>query len=65
MIPAFRAICARWQQPVLVTIASGSTSRPSLVLTKGVFLNLRINDPLSLLPQAAEGLWTPRRLLVG
>jgi len=54
-----------WQQPILVTIAPGSTIKPNLVLRKGVFLNLRINDPLSLLPQAVDGLWTPRKLLVG
>jgi hypothetical protein len=54
-----------WQQPVAVTVSAGATATPSLVLTKGVFLKVRVNDPMGLLPQAVDGIWTPRKLLVG
>ncbi len=54
-----------WRQPILATLAAGTTSTPTLVLEKGVFLNLRINDPMHLLQQVVDGPWTPRKLLVG
>ena len=54
-----------WQQPVRVTISAGKTSTQTLGLTLGVFLKVRVNDPAGLLPQTTDGLWTPRKLLVG
>ena len=28
-------------------------------------MNVRVNDPMGLLPQVVDGPWTPRRLLIG
>jgi hypothetical protein len=35
------------------------------VLQKGVYLNVQINDPKGLLPQATAGPWTSGKLVVG
>lgn len=49
-----------------VTTARGTTSTPkTLVLEKGVYLKMRVSDPVGLLPQVVDGPWTPRKLLVG
>jgi hypothetical protein len=40
-------------------------AKQTLVLVKGVYLNVRINDPSGLLPPVLDGPWTPRKLLVG
>jgi hypothetical protein len=54
-----------WGQPVRVTVSAGATANQTLVLQKGVFLNVRVNDPMALLPQVVDGPWTPHKLLVG
>lgn len=54
-----------WQQPVSVSVSANATARQTLELTKGVFLKVRVNDPRGLLPQTLDGIWTPRKLLVG
>jgi hypothetical protein len=54
-----------WRQAVRVTLSVSVVASPTLALEKGVFLKVRINDPLRLLPQGVEGPWTPRKLLVG
>ena len=54
-----------WGQPIQVTVPPGGTANQTTTLTKGVFLRVRVNDPLGLLPQTVDGVWTPRRLLVG
>jgi|ERR1035441_465525 hypothetical protein len=54
-----------WQQPIQVTVPAGGTSSQAVILTKGVFLKVTVNDPMGLLPQTVDGLWTPRKLLVG
>jgi hypothetical protein len=54
-----------WRQAVRATVSAATAAIPTLTLEKGVFLKVRINDPLRLLPQGVEGPWTPRKLLVG
>ena len=54
-----------WGQPAGVTVSAGATANQTLVLTEGVYLNVRVNDPMGLLPQVVDGPWTPRKLLVG
>jgi hypothetical protein len=54
-----------WHRPVAVTVSAAATGTPSLTLEKGVFLNVRINDPQRLLPQTLDGPLTPRKLIVG
>lgn len=54
-----------WEQPISVTVSANSTTSQQLVLTKGVLLNVRVNDPLGILPHVKDGIWTPRRLLIG
>lgn len=54
-----------WQQPIAVAISVNATTAQTLALSKGVFLNVRVNDPLGLLPQVIDGLWTPRKLSLG
>jgi len=54
-----------WGQAVRATISTGSTTSTTLVLQEGVFLDVRINDPLQLLPQAVDGGLRPRKMVVG
>ena len=54
-----------WRQPVQTRVSSGAAVTQLLVLEKGVYLKIRINDPLHLLPQTVDGPWTPRKLQVG
>jgi hypothetical protein len=54
-----------WQQPISVSISASATAAQTLILTKGVFLNVRVNDSNGLLPEVVDGIWTPRKLLVG
>jgi hypothetical protein len=54
-----------WQQPATAQVSAGTTATQSIVLTKGVFLKVRVNDPAGLLPQLVDGIWTPRKLIVG
>jgi hypothetical protein len=54
-----------WGQAIPATVSAGAAINVTLVLTKGVYLNVRVNDPMGLLPGAVDGLWTPRKLVVG
>ena len=54
-----------WSQAAQVTVPASASATQSLVLQKGVYLNVRVNDPMGLLPQVIDGPWTPRKLLVG
>lgn len=54
-----------WQQPLPVTVSANETSSRTVVLTKGAFLNVRVNDPVGVLARVVDGIWTPRKLLVG
>lgn len=40
----------KWSTSPKITIAAGSVDRPALVLKRGVFLKVRVNDPKGLLP---------------
>ena len=54
-----------WRQPIAVAIPANVTAPRVVVLSLGVFLKVRVNDPGGLLPQVVDGLWTPRKLTVG
>ncbi len=54
-----------WKPGVTVRVPAGGSASEALVLARGVYLNVRVNDPSHLLPQAVDGPWTPRRLVVG
>ena len=54
-----------WGQAVRTTVSAGVTTSQILVLVKGVYLNVRVNDPMRVLRQVVDGPWTPRKLLVG
>ncbi len=40
----------KWSSSPKATIAAGAVDRPALVLKRGVFLKVRVNDPRGLLP---------------
>jgi hypothetical protein len=44
-----------WGQAIPVTINSAAVSQQTISLTRGVFLKVRINDPMGLLPQSVDG----------
>lgn len=54
-----------WQQPVVVAVSDGATTTQSLVLVKGVFLNVRVRDPKGLMPQTPDGIWSRPKLKAG
>jgi hypothetical protein len=54
-----------WQQPLQATVPAGGNTAQNVTLTKGVFLKVRVNDSMGLLPQVVDGPWTPRKLIVG
>lgn len=54
-----------WQQPLHVTILTGGSTIQTVILTKGVFLRARVSDPVGLLPNTVDDVWTPSKLLVG
>jgi hypothetical protein len=54
-----------WRQGVRTAVTAGSEASAIIVLEKGVYLNVRVNDPKGLLPAVVDGLWTPRKLKVG
>jgi hypothetical protein len=74
--PATYTLCARvpaaayldscvWGFGAGVTVSAGATAAQTITLQQGVYLNVRINDPLHLLPQVIDGPWTARKLGVG
>jgi hypothetical protein len=55
-----------WGNPVRVAVSAGGGIIPPLVLPKGVFLKVRVNDPSGLLPQGSSGPFqVGNKLLVG
>ncbi len=54
-----------WRPGVTVTVPAGGSASQVLVLERGVYLNVRVNDPSHLLPQVVDGPWAPRKLVVG
>jgi len=76
LMPGNYALCANvpsapyidpcvWGQAVRVTVSAATTASQNIVLEKGVFLNVRLNDPVGLLPRAGGTVWTPPKALVG
>jgi hypothetical protein len=55
----------KWSTPPRVTISAGAESIPSVVLKRGVFLNVRVNDATGLLSSAAFNPVTAPDLIVG
>lgn len=54
-----------WQQPVRVAVTDSGTAAEALTLTKGVFLNVRVNDSTGLLSRMPANTWISPKLLVG
>jgi hypothetical protein len=54
-----------WEGGLKVTVSTSAVSKQSIVLPKGVFLKVRANDPLGLLPKVKSGPLGGGRLLVG
>ena len=76
LAPGAYAVCASvpgapyldpciWRQPVRVTVSGGATAVQPLTLTKGVFLNVQVDDPAGLLGTPSPGLWDRPKLLIG
>jgi hypothetical protein len=55
----------KWAVEPRVTIAAGGTSKYTLVLARGVFLKVRVNDPMHLLPPVKDGPMRAGNLIVG
>jgi hypothetical protein len=55
----------KWSTAPIVSVAANATTAYNLTLTKGVFLNVRIDDPTHQLPQATDGPLRPVKLIVG
>ena len=45
----------KWTSSPILTVSTNATTKYTLVLSKGVFLNVRVNDPGHLLPQLKDG----------
>ncbi len=55
----------KWAAPPRVTVSANASAKFALVLTKGVFLRVRINDPKGLLPTVKDGVSSAGNLIVG
>jgi len=55
----------KWSSSPKVTILPGTVNRPALVLKKGVFLRVRVNDPAGLLPPVKDGPLGAANLIIG
>jgi hypothetical protein len=55
----------RWSSPVVVSVAAVAPAQLNFVLKRGVFLNLRVNDPYALLPPLATSPFAEPALNVG
>jgi hypothetical protein len=75
-LPAGYAICAsvpglpyldpcKWSAGPIVIVSANATTGYTLALTKGVFLNVRINDPTHQLPQVKDEPLRAGKLIVG
>lgn len=54
-----------WGQALRTTVSSAVAASTTIVLQRGVFLNVRVNDPLQLLSPLVDGPLTPSKLAVG
>lgn len=55
----------KWATSLRVTVSANAASRQNIALTKGVFLKIRVNDPLGLLPRALDSPLRAGKLSVG
>ena len=55
----------KWSSSLRASILAGAVHRPTLVLKKGVFLKVRVNDPAGLLPPVKDGPLRAANLIVG
>jgi hypothetical protein len=55
----------KWSSSPKVTIGAGAVNRPALVLKRGVFLKVRVNDPRGLLPPMKNDPSRAPNLIVG
>lgn len=55
----------KWLTSLRVTVSANAASRQNITLSKGVFLKVRVNDPLGLLPPALDGPLRAGKLSVG
>ncbi|MBZ5626353.1 MAG: carboxypeptidase regulatory-like domain-containing protein [Acidobacteriia bacterium] len=55
----------QWATSPRTTVAAAAPTKHTLILTKGVFLKVRVNDPLGLLPQTQDGPLKAGNLIVG
>jgi hypothetical protein len=55
----------QWATPIRVTVSPNALTTQNIALAKGVFLKIRVNDPLGLLPQTLDGPMLGGKLAVG
>ncbi|MCW5979791.1 MAG: carboxypeptidase regulatory-like domain-containing protein [Bryobacteraceae bacterium] len=55
----------KWSATPSLTLSSDAVGRPAIVLKKGVFLRVHVNDPVGLLPMLDLGTMSRRNLIVG
>jgi hypothetical protein len=55
----------KWQTPIVTAVSNGTVARRTITLTRGVFLNVHVDDPLSLLPKDPGGPLGGGNLIVG
>jgi hypothetical protein len=55
----------QWATPLRVTVSPNALTTQNIALAKGVFLKVRVNDPLGLLPQTLDGPMLGGKLAVG
>jgi hypothetical protein len=55
----------KWSSSPKVTIGAGALHRPALVLKRGVFLKVRVNDPRGLLPPVTNDASRAPNLIIG
>ncbi len=55
----------KWSSSPKVTLLAGAARDQTLVLKKGVFLKVRVNDPLGLLPRVKDSPLGPLNLIIG
>jgi hypothetical protein len=55
----------KWSGGPIVTVVANATTGYTLTLIRGVFINIRINDPTHQLPQVKDGPLRAGKLIVG
>ncbi|MCW5982620.1 MAG: hypothetical protein KIT09_31320 [Bryobacteraceae bacterium] len=55
----------KWSASPMLTLSAGAVGRPAVVLRRGVFLRVRVNDPEGLLPAVKPGPMKAGNLIIG